>query len=117
MIVEEIGGRLNLAERCFSALPRRLSPANLLGTRRKQSMSHPRTLVTIEVVMGNPLRPDTHVLRFGVFELDPDSQELRKHGVLIKLSHQPFQALVLLLEHEGEIVTREALRNSLWPDE
>jgi len=67
--------------------------------------------------MGSAPHVGTDVLRFGVFEVDLDSQELRKHGVLIKLSRQPFQALLLLLEHEGELVTREQLRTSLWPNE
>jgi eukaryotic-like serine/threonine-protein kinase len=53
-------------------------------------------------------------LRFGVFELDPRAAELRKHGVRIRLQEQPFQILTLLLEHPGELVTREALRQKLW---
>src|SRR5205085_6048475 len=52
---------------------------------------------------------------FGVFEIDPRAAELRKHGVRIKLQEQPFQILSLLLEHPGEIVTREELRQKLWP--
>lgn len=53
-------------------------------------------------------------MRFGVFELDPRAAELRKHGVRIRLQDQPFQILNLLLEHPGELVTREALRQKLW---
>jgi eukaryotic-like serine/threonine-protein kinase len=53
-------------------------------------------------------------LRFGVFELDPRAAELRKHGVRVRLQEQPFQILTLLLEHPGELVTREALRQKLW---
>lgn len=52
---------------------------------------------------------------FGVFELDLRAAELRKHGVRIKLQEQPFQILSLLLEHPGEVVTREELREKLWP--
>src|SRR5690349_18031491 len=52
---------------------------------------------------------------FGVFEVDLRSAELRKHGVRIKLQEQPFQILSLLLEHPGEVVTREELREKLWP--
>jgi Tol biopolymer transport system component/DNA-binding winged helix-turn-helix (wHTH) protein len=59
----------------------------------------------------------SRALRFGVFEVDLKSRELRKHGVHIKLSHQPLQALLILLEHRNEIVTREQLRAALWPDE
>src|SRR5919109_545357 len=53
--------------------------------------------------------------RFGVFEVDLRAAELRKHGVRIKLQEQPFQILSLLLEHPGEVVTREELREKLWP--
>src|SRR5256885_10495058 len=42
-------------------------------------------------------------------------RSLRKHGVRIKLQEQPFQILSLLLEHPGEVVTREELREKLWP--
>ena len=52
---------------------------------------------------------------FGVFELDLRAAELRKHGVRIKLQEQPFQILSLLLEHPGEVVTRDELRGKLWP--
>ena len=54
-------------------------------------------------------------LRFGVFEIDPSSRELRKHGVRIKLQDQPFAVLLILLEKPGEIVTREELQQRLWP--
>ncbi|MGD0267828.1 MAG: winged helix-turn-helix domain-containing protein [Candidatus Sulfotelmatobacter sp.] len=56
-----------------------------------------------------------HALRFSSFELDLRARELRKHGVRIKLQDQPFQILALLLEKPGEIVTREELRERLWP--
>ena len=52
---------------------------------------------------------------FGPFEADLRSGELRKHGVRLKLQDQPFQVLALLLEHAGDVVTREELRQRLWP--
>jgi TolB-like protein/DNA-binding winged helix-turn-helix (wHTH) protein/Tfp pilus assembly protein PilF len=52
---------------------------------------------------------------FGPFDADLRSGELRKHGVRLKLQDQPFQLLALLLEHPGEVVTREELRQRLWP--
>ena len=64
--------------------------------------------------MGSPATV-TRILQFGVFELDLKACELRKHGVRLKLPEQPFQVLVVLLEKPGEIVTREELRNRLWP--
>jgi TolB-like protein/DNA-binding winged helix-turn-helix (wHTH) protein/tetratricopeptide (TPR) repeat protein len=56
-------------------------------------------------------------VRFGTFEADLHSGELRKHGLKIKLQKQPFQVLVLLLERSGDMVTREELRQKLWPAE
>jgi TolB-like protein/thioredoxin-like negative regulator of GroEL len=53
--------------------------------------------------------------RFGLFEADLSTFELRKNGLKIKLQEQPFQILALLLEHRGELVTREELRKELWP--
>jgi TolB-like protein/DNA-binding winged helix-turn-helix (wHTH) protein/Flp pilus assembly protein TadD len=53
-------------------------------------------------------------LRFGVFELDLRAGELRKHGLRVRLQEQPFQVLVMLLEHPGELVTREQLQKKLW---
>src|ERR1700719_4427376 len=55
------------------------------------------------------------VVRFGLFELDLDSRELRKSGVRIKLQEQPFVILALLVERRGAIVTREELLRKLWP--
>jgi TolB-like protein/DNA-binding winged helix-turn-helix (wHTH) protein/Flp pilus assembly protein TadD len=52
---------------------------------------------------------------FGPFEIDPRAAELRKHGVRIKLQAQPFRVLEMLLEHPGDLVTREELKARLWP--
>jgi eukaryotic-like serine/threonine-protein kinase len=57
------------------------------------------------------------VLRFGPFELDRRSGDLRKHGVKLKLQAKPLQVLEALLERPGEIVSREALRSRLWPSD
>ncbi len=55
------------------------------------------------------------VIRFGIFEIDTRAGELRRSGVKLKLQEQPFQVLYMLVEHSGEVVTREELRNRLWP--
>ena len=55
------------------------------------------------------------ILRFGVFEFDVRAGELRKQGMKLKLQGQPIEILALLLEHPGEIVTREELQKKLWP--
>lgn len=56
-------------------------------------------------------------IRFGIFEADLLTGELRKKGVRVKLQDQPFQILAALLEHPREIVTREELRRRLWPSD
>lgn len=53
--------------------------------------------------------------RFGVFELDLRAGELRRNGIKVKLQEQPFQVLTELLDRPGQVVTREELRNRLWP--
>jgi DNA-binding winged helix-turn-helix (wHTH) protein len=55
------------------------------------------------------------LLRFGVFEVDLRTGELRKQGLKVKLHGQPFQVLAMLLECPGELVTREEIREKLWP--
>ena len=57
----------------------------------------------------------SRVVHFGLFEVDLQEQELRKSGIRIKLQEQPFQILAMLLEHRGQTVTREELRQKLWP--
>jgi TolB-like protein/DNA-binding winged helix-turn-helix (wHTH) protein len=54
-------------------------------------------------------------IQFGAFELDSAAGELRKHGIKIRLQEQPFQILRQLLEHPGEVVTREELQRHIWP--
>lgn len=56
-----------------------------------------------------------HFLRFDVFAVDVRAGELRRNGAKVKLQEQPFQVLCALLEHPGELVTREELRSRLWP--
>jgi len=57
------------------------------------------------------------VIRFGVFELDAGTGELRKHGLRLRLTGKPLQLLQALLERPGEIVSREELRRRLWPSD
>jgi len=60
----------------------------------------------------------THkLLRFGVFELNLDTEELGKSGTLVKLSPQPFRLLAMLANHAGQIVTREEIKEQLWGGE
>jgi TolB-like protein/Tfp pilus assembly protein PilF len=55
-------------------------------------------------------------IRFGVFEVDLQSGELRKQGIRVRLQDQPFQILVLMLDKPGQVVTRDEIRHRLWPD-
>src|SRR3989441_9787291 len=57
------------------------------------------------------------IVRFGMFELDFRTSELRKQGAKIKLQDQPFQILQVLLQRPGEIVTREELQQKIWPSD
>src|SRR5580704_5886726 len=60
----------------------------------------------------------THrLLKFGVFELNLDTQELRKFGTVIKLRPQPFRLLAQLAEHAGQVVTREEIQEQLWGED
>lgn len=65
---------------------------------------------------GNPTDVSVQArrVRFGAFEVDLRTGEVRKHGLKIKLQDQPFQILAFLLEHPGDVITRDELRQKLW---
>src|ERR1700739_4628733 len=65
--------------------------------------------------MASSHSPGPQVVCFGVYEADLRSGELRKQGLRVRLPEQPFQGLAILLEHPGEVVTRESLQKRLWP--
>ena len=58
----------------------------------------------------------SNTVRFGPFELDRRTAELRRKGTRIRLEGQPIQILLLLLDRPGELVTQEEIRKKLWPD-
>jgi TolB-like protein/DNA-binding winged helix-turn-helix (wHTH) protein/Tfp pilus assembly protein PilF len=62
------------------------------------------------------LRPNS-VVRFGTYEVSLQSGEVRKSGLKIRVQQQPLKLLEILLEHPGEVVTREELRSRVWPNE
>src|SRR6476619_916126 len=66
--------------------------------------------------MGSEPGLDRNCVRFGVFELNPTSGELRKHGIRVRLQEQPLKLLLYLLETPGEVCTREALIQWMWPE-
>jgi len=65
--------------------------------------------------MAGPQQSGRRVVRFGVFQVDLRAGELFKQGIKIALQQQPFRVLALLLERPGEVVTREDLRQAIWP--
>src|SRR5664279_6378425 len=66
-----------------------------------------------------PMPPKNAARRFcfGPFELNEATGELRKHGIRIKLHAQPSRVLAMLLDHPGELVTRQEMRQQLWGDD
>jgi DNA-binding winged helix-turn-helix (wHTH) protein len=63
-----------------------------------------------------PETPTLRRYRFGTFEADAATGELRRKGIRIRLNAQPFQLLVMLLERPGELVTREEIASALWTE-
>ena len=61
--------------------------------------------------------PSANAVGFGPFRLDLKAGELHKDGRRIRLQEQPFQVLKMLLERPGEVVTRQAIRQKLWPND
>src|ERR1700682_56558 len=57
----------------------------------------------------------TDLVHFGIFQLDLKARELHKAGVKVKLQDQPFRVLALLVDRAGQVVTREELRQKVWP--
>ena len=72
-------------------------------------------MAAADSIQGPDARP--RIFRFGLFEVDRRSGELRKAGVRVKLGDQPFRILLMLLDRAGEVVTREELIAELWPDD
>ena len=85
----------------------------MLGWTGECARPHLRLGATLCAVRGN----NSRIARFGVFEIDLNAGELRKGGVKLRLQGQPFQVLALLLERAGDVVTREELRQKLWPSD
>jgi Tol biopolymer transport system component/DNA-binding winged helix-turn-helix (wHTH) protein len=85
-----------------------------------QNLSAARDSVrTSKLARGSLVMPLSYevrsLYRFGVFELEAHTGELRRNGIKLKLQDQPYQVLLKLLEHAGQTVTREQLRSALWP--
>ena len=68
-----------------------------------------------EVMPTPPSSSEARLVRFAVFEVDLAAGELRKNGARLRLQEQPFQVLAVLLENAGRVVTREDLRQKIWP--
>jgi DNA-binding winged helix-turn-helix (wHTH) protein/tetratricopeptide (TPR) repeat protein len=73
-------------------------------------------LMRLGKVLRDMKSPDHPVLQFGPFDADLREGQLRKHGIRIRLQAQPFRILDLLLRHPGELVTRDEIRKTVWPE-
>jgi TolB-like protein/Tfp pilus assembly protein PilF len=62
-------------------------------------------------------RSSQAIVRFGAFELDQQAGELRKDGIKVRLQEQPLQILKILVQQAGRVITREDLRNRIWPSD
>jgi DNA-binding winged helix-turn-helix (wHTH) protein len=71
--------------------------------------------MTLSMDLVEPPHPPCK-LKFGVFEVDLDAGEARKSGLRQKIAGQPFEVLRILLQHPQEVVTREDLRQRIWPE-
>src|SRR5260370_35512257 len=71
--------------------------------------------MSASVAAMTPLVAPARILRFGIFEVDLHSRELRKRGMRLRMQQKPFQFLELLLERPGELVTRKEIAERLWP--
>ena len=95
-------------------------PAGILDRRPIKPQNHPVVALGERLYFSALLRMKTTASRtalFGPYALDVHSGELRKFGRRVKMGEQTFQILCLLLEHPGEVVTREELRAKLWADD
>lgn len=81
-------------------------------TTRRRSFVAERFRLFMPASQGNH---SGRIVGFGVFELDLAAGELRKNGAKLRLQEQPFRVLALLLERTGEVVTREEMRQKVWP--
>ena len=95
-------------------------PPRLLAERSETAFVSAAVL-NLRVVERSSIMPaladnrSPRIVRFGVFELDLSAGDLRKNGAKLRLQEQPFQVLALLLDRAGEVVSREDLRQKLWP--
>lgn len=109
---------------CFAISPLQLSDclqavwlehlhsfAFLLVVNSARVSVHGRVLLMAEV------NSSAKIVRFGVFEADLQTGELRKNGLKVPLQDQPFQVCAILLENSGKLVTREELRRRVWPED
>ena len=84
------------------------------GTAAKEAIIRPIPGTVVHFALMSA----THrLLKFGVFELNLDTEELRKFGIPIKLRPQPFRMLALLASHAGQVVTREEIKEQLWGED
>src|SRR5262245_7181005 len=62
-------------------------------------------------------KPRSMALRFGAFEIDVESGELRRNGAIVRLQPQPLKVLALLAEHSGDVISRQQIEQEIWGDD
>ena len=92
------------------------SPARTWGVDRMKGPSSQWSSSQKATIAASHKAPVHEFVRFGIFELDLRSSELRRKGVKVKLQQQPFEILRLLVAHPGQFVSRESIQKTLWPD-
>ena len=80
------------------------------------SSSDSATAPSVQACVGGKTAPSRIRIRFGSHELDPRAGELHVGNLKIVLQGQPHNILLMLIEHRGEIVTRDEIQKRLWPD-
>jgi cholera toxin transcriptional activator len=80
----------------------------------KMTVRESARLPPVSASVPNPAKKPA-IVRFGIFEVDLNARELRKNGRRLRLQDQPFAVLAVLLERPGTIISREELRQKLWP--
>jgi len=117
MVAGLFGGKFEVS--CRSAAKQLRTQRLTTGIRKQKNAGHERRWVIIAAnwLLRGCFLATQKLLRFGIFELNLATEELRKDGVQFKLAPQPFRILALLASQAGQIVSREEIRQQIWGGE
>jgi cholera toxin transcriptional activator len=94
------------------------APSDGMSCRKPPVLENAKLRIVSLLIMSLPqASPAGRIVRFGVFEADLATGELRKNGARIRLQEQPFQVLAFMLERPGDVLTRDEIRQKLWPSD